>query len=292
GTHPDLVWVQPSGAAEMLVSDIDEPVVLAATRTPFEAQRRVFVLEDADAMNDAAANRLLKTLEEPAPHAHLLLLSARPAELLETIRSRCQSVRFDALPANELARQLEAEGAPAPLAAACSRLALGDGRLARELVDGRLRAAAEALAQADGERPWEPLLAIAAARGQEAAAQLAAAQAERLELSGKSDRKRLEREHAERAKRAVRRAGARALDKGLSICGLWFRDAAVLADGAPELLYACDRGDQLARLAAQRSAPALRRALECVEQTRHSLALNVSEELALEALAYRLAEPA
>ncbi|MGI8559526.1 MAG: AAA family ATPase, partial [Solirubrobacteraceae bacterium] len=130
GTHPDLVWVQPSGAAEMLVSDIDEPVVLAATRTPFEAQRRVFVLEDADAMNDTAANRLLKTLDEPAPHAHLLLLTARPAELLETIRSRCQSVRFDALPANELARQLETEGAPAPIAAACSRLALGDGRLA------------------------------------------------------------------------------------------------------------------------------------------------------------------
>src|SRR4051812_50162657 len=40
GTHPDLTWVAPSGAADMLVSDIDEPVVAAATRTPFEARRR------------------------------------------------------------------------------------------------------------------------------------------------------------------------------------------------------------------------------------------------------------
>ena len=45
GAHPDLTWVAPSGAAEMLVSDIDEPVVAAATRTPFESRRRVFVIE-------------------------------------------------------------------------------------------------------------------------------------------------------------------------------------------------------------------------------------------------------
>ncbi len=65
GTHPDLTWVTPSGAAEMLVSDIDEPVVAAAARTPFEASRRVFVIEGAETMNEQAANRLLKTLEEP-----------------------------------------------------------------------------------------------------------------------------------------------------------------------------------------------------------------------------------
>ena len=70
-THPDLTWVTPSGAAEMLVGDIEEPVVAAATRTPFESSRRVFVIEGADAMNDQAANRMLKTLEEPPPFVHL-----------------------------------------------------------------------------------------------------------------------------------------------------------------------------------------------------------------------------
>ena len=71
GTHPDLTWVTPSGAAEMLVGDIEEPVVAAATRTPFESARRVFVIEGADTMNDQAANRMLKTLEEPPPFVHL-----------------------------------------------------------------------------------------------------------------------------------------------------------------------------------------------------------------------------
>jgi DNA polymerase III subunit delta' len=52
GVHPDLTWVTPSGATEMLVSDIDEPVVAAAARTPFEARRRVFVIERAETMND------------------------------------------------------------------------------------------------------------------------------------------------------------------------------------------------------------------------------------------------
>jgi len=87
----------------------------------------------------------------------------------------------------------------------------------------------------------------------------------------------------------VRRAGAWTLDKGLSLCGLWFRDAAVLADGAPDLVHATDRLDALAKLAAERTPAGLRGALELVEQTRRSLALNVSEELALEALSYRLA---
>src|SRR3954449_3009265 len=103
GVHPDLTWVTPSGAAEMLVSDIDEPVVAAATRTPFESRRRVFVIERVDTMHDNAANRMLKTLEEPPPFAHLLLLTDRPGDVLPTIFSRCQAVRFDALPTNELA---------------------------------------------------------------------------------------------------------------------------------------------------------------------------------------------
>jgi DNA polymerase-3 subunit delta' len=123
GVHPDLAWVVPSGAAEMLVSDIDEPVVAAATRTPFEAARRVFVIERAHTMNDATANRLLKTLEEPADYVHLILLTDRPGEMLPTIASRCQQVRFDPLPADVLAQQLErAAGVDGPTAAACARL--------------------------------------------------------------------------------------------------------------------------------------------------------------------------
>src|SRR5436309_12282303 len=103
GTHPDLTWVRPTGAHVMRVSDVDEPVVAAAGRTPFESSRRVFVLERADTMNDEVANRLLKTLEEPPPFVHLILLTDALGQILETVGSRCQLGRFDPLPAERLA---------------------------------------------------------------------------------------------------------------------------------------------------------------------------------------------
>src|SRR5207237_616930 len=126
GAHPDLTWVVPSGAHELLVSDIDGPVVTAATRTPFEARRRVFVIERAHELGDEAANRMLKTLEEPASFVHLILLTDRLVEVLPTIRSRCQLVRFDAPPVAEVATAVEALGVPSEMAVACARLSLSD----------------------------------------------------------------------------------------------------------------------------------------------------------------------
>src|SRR3954468_15363907 len=146
GSPPDLTWVAPSGAADMLVSDIDEPVVAAATRTPFESRRRVFVIERADTMNDEAGNRMLKTLEEPPAFAHLVLLTDRPGNVIPTIASRCQHVRFDAPTADALAAQIESRGVPALTARACARLSLGDGEKAVALALGTgpdRRAAAE-----------------------------------------------------------------------------------------------------------------------------------------------------
>src|SRR5438309_518188 len=110
GSHPDLTWVVPSGAHEILVSDIDQPVVAAASRTPFEGTRRVFVIERVDELGDEAANRMLKTLEEPARFVHLILLTDRLSDLLPTISSRCQLVRFDAPPIEKVAGDVEALG--------------------------------------------------------------------------------------------------------------------------------------------------------------------------------------
>jgi DNA polymerase-3 subunit delta' len=298
GTHPDLGWVTPSGAAEMLVADIDEPVVAAATRTPFEARRRVFVIESADTMHDATANRLLKTLEEPAAFVHLILLTTRPGEVLPTVASRCQHVRFEAPSAARLAASLEGHGVEAAAAAACARLALGNGERARALALGdgpALRAAAEhyATAAITGEtdgRPWAALLEIAQRTGEAAGAALDALHVEDLELVARTERARFEREHGDRVKRAVRRAAAGALDLGLGLVELWYRDAAMLVEDAGELVYATDRRPALEQTAAGRSPRALHAAIDLVADTRERLALNVTEELALEALAYRLAE--
>src|ERR1700760_2025139 len=170
GVHPDLTWVRPSGAAEMLVGDIEEPVIGAASRTPFEAQRRVFVIEGADTMNDQAANKMLKTLEEPPPFAHLQLPTDKPGNTLPTIASRCQLVRFEAATPAELSTRLQTKHGVPPLTAdACARLALGDAEraLSLSLADGpALRATAEKYARAAlhahlGERPHVALLDLA-----------------------------------------------------------------------------------------------------------------------------------
>ncbi|MGI8844707.1 MAG: hypothetical protein ACR2HC_00770, partial [Thermoleophilaceae bacterium] len=95
GTHPDLTWVRPTGAHVMRTGDVDQPVVAASTRTPFEASKRVFVLERVDTMNDEVANRMLKTLEEPPAFVHLILISDSLGQVIDTVVSRCQLVRFD-----------------------------------------------------------------------------------------------------------------------------------------------------------------------------------------------------
>lgn len=299
GTHPDLTWVTPSGAHEMLVGDIEEPVVAAAAMTPFESSRRVFVIERADTLIDQAANKMLKTLEEPAPFVHLVLLTDRLAEVLPTIRSRCQLVRFDALSDAQLAERVGRHGVPPELALACARLSLGDGARALELALGdgpALRAGGERFARAAlaGEvaasRPWSELLAVKRRRGDEAVAQLEAQLADELEVVSRREKRRLENDYAERIRRTRRRVETGALDLGLQLSSLWLRDAACIAWEAPDLIHHTDRADVLAQDAQGRSPRQLREAVELVEETRRRLRSNVTEELALEALAYRLEE--
>lgn len=292
GAHPDLTWVAPSGAHEMRRSDVGDTVVAAASHTPFEAGRRVFVLERVDTMTDGAANTLLKTLEEPPSYVVLLLLTDRPGQVLETIASRCQLVRFDPTPPEVLAAKLEAAGVQPLTALACARLSLGDGERAARLATGAgaaLREAAEALARAPvRERPW---LTVLASGGERAAAARSALEAERdaeLELLPSKEKRRLTSDYEDRIKRAERRARTQAIDHALQLCGLWLRDLACVAAGAPDLAHNADRAADLADAAAGRSPGALRAAVELVDDTRARFALNVSEDLALEALAFRL----
>jgi DNA polymerase III subunit delta' len=296
GAHPDLTWVAPSGAHEILVSDIDQPIVAAASKTPFESARRVFVIERVDELGDEAANRMLKTLEEPAAFVHLILLTDRLVDVLPTIRSRCQLVRFDARPDRDVAVDLQNLGVPPDTAIACARLALGDAERAHELAGeegSALRAAAERFARAvragdaAGQRPWTELLSAVRGRGEATRAELEGRFAAELELYPRKERKRVETEWSERIRRVRRRVETSMLDLGLQLVALWFGDLAALAWGAEDLVRNRDRMDQLLEDAGP-SAGALRTAVELVEETRQRFQLNVTEELACEALAYRL----
>jgi DNA polymerase-3 subunit delta' len=281
----------------MLRRDVDEAVVAAAAHTPFEASYRVFVLERADTMNDEAANALLKTLEEPADYVVLLLLTDRPTQVLPTIASRCQPVRFDAPPPDELARRLESRGAAPDHARAAGRLGLGDGERALALAVGdgaMLRAHAEALARAPlhgrvgADRPWLALLELARGRGAAARAAHEERLAEELQFLPRKEHRKRETEVGEQARRAERRAETAAIDHGLQLAGLWYRDLACAAAGAPELAHNSDRAADLAADAEGRELGALRVAAELVDDARARLALNVSYDLACEALCFRL----
>jgi DNA polymerase III subunit delta' len=304
--HPDLVWLAPSGA-QHLVEDVRERVIRAAAYRPYEGGKRVFVVEAAEAMRDESQNALLKTLEEPPEFVHLLLLSSEPAGLLETIASRCQPVDFAPLPVEAVEAELGG-GDPDEIAAA-ARLAAGDVELARLLIGERgreVRAQAERLAaaalgsggEAGGgsdpgvgdaeavatEAPWRSLLAAAEQAGEDAEA----AAREALEAEQEAGVKRSARDVADQAKRAGRRRRTELLDLGLSLTGLWFRDLAAVAAGAPDLAYNRDRLAGLEAQAAGLDPDRPRRAAELVQDTRRRLDLNVSEELALEALLVRL----
>ena len=299
GVHPDLTWVRPSGAAEMLVGDIEEPVIGAASRTPFESQRRVFVIEGADTMNDQAANKMLKTLEEPPPFAHLVLVTDKLGNMLATILSRCQLVRFEAPTPAELSTRLQTKHGVPPLTAdACARLALGDAEraLALALAEGpALRDAGERFARAAlhstlADRPHVALLDLARARGDVAATKIAERIAEDADLLPDREAKRAKREGETAGKRAHRRAYAATLDHGMQLVGLWLRDVACVKDDVPELVHHVDRVEQVTAdaEACEVSANRLRDAVGLVEEARTMQILNPSEELALEALASKV----
>jgi DNA polymerase-3 subunit delta' len=104
--HPDLVlaegwWLtktgRPRAEPEIRVDQVRD-LIAEIAGAPFEARRRVFVIDDAHTMNESAQNALLKSLEEPPPRSHVILVSAAPLGLRQTIRSRCQLVRFGPLP--------------------------------------------------------------------------------------------------------------------------------------------------------------------------------------------------
>jgi DNA polymerase III subunit delta' len=94
--------------------------------TPVGGKKKIFIILDAEKMNDEAANALLKTLEEPHPDTILILTSANPAALLPTIISRCQQLRFDPLSEDEIAKALiDRTECEANLSLSIARLASG-----------------------------------------------------------------------------------------------------------------------------------------------------------------------
>lgn len=119
GNHPDYHVVyrqlirlekEESKAIDLPIDVIRQYLVEPANRKSIMQRGKVFVIEEAETMNAAAQNALLKTLEEPYGRTLLILLTDQPNQLLQTIRSRCQIVRFAALAHATVIRELKTRG--------------------------------------------------------------------------------------------------------------------------------------------------------------------------------------
>jgi len=130
--HPNEFVVEPEGR-DIHVEAVREEVWHPAFRTAPERGRKVFVIREADRLNPAAADVLLKVLEEPPADSVLLLLSARPHELPETVLSRCHVVPFLPLSEGFVVRTLEDEGVESDRAILAARLTGGNLGRARRL---------------------------------------------------------------------------------------------------------------------------------------------------------------
>jgi DNA polymerase III subunit delta' len=117
-----------------------------ASMSTYDSHRRVFIISQADSMGDAAANTLLKTLEEPSGDTMFILTTAHRDALPETILSRCQQVRFDVLAEQEIAEALaQRQGIDQQQASLIARLAHGSYARAIDLLQTDLNTERDAV---------------------------------------------------------------------------------------------------------------------------------------------------
>ncbi|MFO7976640.1 MAG: DNA polymerase III subunit delta' [Candidatus Hydrogenedentota bacterium] len=132
GNHPDVRIVVPKGTSRSIRTNVISEINEICSLRPYESEWRTVVIQDADRMNATAQNHFLKMLEEPPGQTLFILLSEYPRELLPTIRSRCQAVRFRTLRRETVSALLQRERDLTP-EKADSIAGLSQGRMDRAL---------------------------------------------------------------------------------------------------------------------------------------------------------------
>lgn len=154
GVFPDLMAVEPTGRTNRIKIDDIRALMAEIAFKPYEGKAKVFIIKDADRLNQESGNALLKTLEEPPPASYLILTSTSEKELLPTIVSRCLRLKLPPLAEAEILDRLADErglsGHDAALVAAVS-----GGSLGRAL----------SLEAADVYEKWQRLVEIMGLKG-------------------------------------------------------------------------------------------------------------------------------
>jgi DNA polymerase-3 subunit delta' len=305
--HPNMVVLEPTGPDILVGKDVADPNTARgfahrAHLTPPEPGRKVMVVLQADRLRVEAADVLLKVLEEPPADTVFILMTARPDELPETVRSRCQEIVFPPLSEAFVVETLTREGFEPERALLACRLAGGNlGRARRMARDPRQLASRDAALAAAHRARGGATDALAAAEDLTGAAksfrslladELAEDLTPFLDERGKPDEafrgviRRIQDQHERRLRRAEREF----LDGALLALSAYWRDVALSA-AAPgiDLVINLDRTEDIA---GEGMTPArAARAMSIVEEARADLAddTNLNARLVLEQLFLRLA---
>jgi DNA polymerase III subunit delta' len=308
GTHADVDVVATEGLT--LKVELARSLVQLAARRPSVGRWRVIVIEDADRLNEPAADALLKMLEEPPPQTVWILCAPSLEDVIITIRSRTRHVRLRTPPVEAVAALLvRRDGIDPTMATFAARAAQSHVGLARRLArnEGARIRRHDVLALAAKIRGVGDAVGAAADLDSIAKEEAVAASAERdageratlMQTLGADPSARvqpphvraqvsaLEREQKVRGTRFTRDVIDRSLMDLLSI----YRDALVLHTGAPIELVNQDMTEQVRQLARLLSPEQLLGCMDAIGLARERIDANVHTLLALEAMAISLQLP-
>jgi DNA polymerase-3 subunit delta' len=246
GNHPDIHLIAPlPDKRDISIEQLREMQHVLSLR-PYEAPRKVCIIEPAERMSVSAANSLLKTLEEPPGNALIILLTENAGMLLSTVRSRCQLIRFAPLSPEHVQALLERNGMAPETAALVAPMSGGSLQKALELDNESLTVRREAV-----------LSRLSQMNIGRVATVFDAAE----ELSGNRD------------------ATLELLDMLLS----FFRDAVHLGAGNGDIVNRSVR-EAIESIATRRSFPRNLELLERIYETRRDVQRNANPKLALDRL--------
>lgn len=304
GAHPDVTLI----ATEQLsigIKDVRE-YARRSMMAPVVGRWQVMVVEDADRIQERAANALLKSIEEPSPATVWLLCAPTPDDVLVTIRSRTRSVRLTTPAVEDVARLLvHRDGLDPALADAAARAAQGHVGRARHLArDPQARARRQAVLSipqhltsvASAVRAATMVVDDAKLEAESQAGRVDADERDELERAlgmgtkGKRPRntaaslKDLDDQQRLRTTRLQRDA----IDRALTELTTWYRDVLSVQVGSGADLVNVDHGDEIRAQAARSTPDRTIERMEAILACREALAANVPPQLAVEAMMVQL----
>lgn len=308
GSHPDVTVVATHET--FIRVEQARALALAAASKPVSGRWRVFIVEDADRLNEQAADALLKTLEEPPPCTVWLLCAPTLDDLIVTVRSRCRHLRLGTPPVAAVAELLiRRDGIEPPMAHYAARAAQSHVGVAKRLAtDETARARRRRFvgipvaltSLGDALEAARTVVDEAAATAEQVSGDDAAqARAELLRQLGADPQARTQppavRAHLKQLdddqKRITRRRQHDAIDSALTDLSSVYRDALVLGTGAPVEAINSSELELVRSLARAMRPEELLRALESINLARARLIANGAPLLVMEAMMIALTLP-